>query len=105
MQWSQHKDTILQHSLLPRQELCMHATAMVYFYYLILVDGGWTDWCPHECSATCGGGIRNFTRTCTNPAPSCNGSMCAGDDFRTEKCNMHCCLGIATVLVKTLHVI
>lgn len=57
------------------------------------VDGGWTHWCPGECSATCGGGVRNLTRTCTSPTPSCNGSKCAGEDFMTEKCNMHCCPG------------
>jgi hypothetical protein len=34
------------------------------------VAGGWTAW------SACSSGVR--TRTCTNPAPSCGGSICAG---------------------------
>ncbi|XP_065911543.1 scavenger receptor cysteine-rich domain superfamily protein-like [Dysidea avara] len=55
------------------------------------VDGGWTSWRFSECSVSCGGGTKNVTRSCTNPSPSCNGSDCDGDDYRSEKCNMHCC--------------
>ena len=71
----------------------MHINIFLYYSCLFVVDGEWTDWYPHECSVTCGGGIRNLTRTCTNPAPSCNGTECIGVNAITEKCNMHCCPG------------
>jgi hypothetical protein len=35
------------------------------------INGGWTGW--SECSASC-----TQTRTCTNPAPECDGSYCGG---------------------------
>jgi len=37
------------------------------------VNGGWSGWsaCSSECNGT-------QTRTCTNPAPSCGGSLCVG---------------------------
>jgi len=68
----------------------------------LLVDGGWSDWSQGECSVSCGGGLRNLSRTCTNPSPSCNGSECVGEDFRTEKCNMQCCLGTMVHLTNPL---
>jgi len=43
-------------------------------------NGGWTDW--SECSAECGG---EQSRTCTNPAPACNGAACTGSS--TQSCN------------------
>jgi len=59
----------------------------------LLVHGGWTSWQFGQCSAACGGGTRNVTRSCTNPSPYCNGSDCDGENYRSEKCNMHCCAG------------
>ena len=50
------------------------------------VNGGWSAW--SACSVACGGGIQ--TRTCTNPAPSCGGTNCAGAD--TRSCNTQACL-------------
>jgi|GEM_PF-968960 len=49
------------------------------------VNGGWSAW--SACSVACGGGIQ--TRTCTNPAPSCGGTNCAGAD--TRSCNTQAC--------------
>ena len=51
------------------------------------VDGGWSDfggW--SECSANCGGGTQNRTRTCDNPASAHGGADCAGDSFETRSC-------------------
>jgi hypothetical protein len=42
------------------------------------VNGAWTDW--GACTS------RSQTRTCTNPAPSCGGSNCAGD--ATQSCGL-----------------
>ena len=52
------------------------------------VDGGWSDWTGWlECSASCGGGTRGRTRTCTNPLPQNGGSECSGDAIVEESCN------------------
>ena len=43
-------------------------------------EGKWTeygDW--SECSAECGGGTRNRTRSCTHPGPATGGANCEGD--------------------------
>ena len=32
-------------------------------------------------------------RTCTQPSPSCNGSICVGENVTTAVCNSHCCPG------------
>ena len=91
----------------PATHTAAEARTLYSLYYsyallLVLVDGGWSDWSPGECSVTCGGGERNLTRTCTNPTPSCNGSVCPGEDLRTEKCNMQCCLGAIKHLTDAL---
>ncbi|XP_078354720.1 uncharacterized protein LOC144639299 isoform X1 [Oculina patagonica] len=57
------------------------------------IDGGYTDWSASECSATCGGGTKTLTRTCTNPPPSNGGRTCArlGPAKKTEECNTNKC--------------
>jgi len=46
-----------------------------------------------ECSATCGGGIMERTRTCTNPSPENGGKDCVGIDKQVEDCNTQPCDG------------
>lgn len=46
-------------------------------------DGGWTEW---EDVTICCNGVKNVTRTCTNPAPSGNGTSCAGPSRLTQTC-------------------
>ena len=55
------------------------------------VDGGWTAKSPGDwgsCSATaCGSSgtqTRTWSRTCTDPSPSCGGAFCAGEASGTE---------------------
>ncbi|PVD22559.1 hypothetical protein C0Q70_18375 [Pomacea canaliculata] len=48
-----------------------------------------------NCSAPCGGGVRNVTyaRTCSNPPPSCGGATCSGSNTSDvqEVCNTQFC--------------
>ncbi|KAL9952094.1 hypothetical protein ACROYT_G039301 [Oculina patagonica] len=56
------------------------------------VDGGWSnfgDW--SECSVTCGRGIKERSRTCTNPPPAHGGKDCVGNNKEKQECNtVHC---------------
>ncbi|PFX32412.1 Hemicentin-1 [Stylophora pistillata] len=56
------------------------------------VDGGWTEWKPWEiCPVTCGGGIQNRYRTCTDPPPAHGGKDCSGEGVLTRPCNEEPC--------------
>ncbi len=61
------------------------------------VDGGWSVWQWTSCSAPCGGGTRDGTRTCTAPAPTCGGASCVGEPTSTETCNTQECLPLTEV--------
>lgn len=60
------------------------------------IDGGYTEWSEwSDCSATCGGGVRTHSRTCTNPAPKNDGKTCIEQDLglpeETGECNTQDC--------------
>ena len=57
------------------------------------VNGGYTNWTISKCSVTCGGGVRTFTRTCTNPPPANGGKNCSelGPANKTASCNEQGC--------------
>ncbi|CAH3177156.1 unnamed protein product [Porites evermanni] len=61
------------------------------------IDGGFTEWSEwSECSATCGGGTHQRSRTCTNPPPKNDGKPCSeqvnlGPPKETENCNTQDC--------------
>lgn len=58
------------------------------------VKGSWSCWTPwSHCSATCGGGHYQRTRTCTNPAPSSGEDICIGLHTEEALCNTHPCQG------------
>nr|CAJ65510.3 HyTSR1 protein [Hydra vulgaris] len=51
------------------------------------INGGFTDWSSYaECSAECGQGSQNRTRTCSNPPPANGGKDCEGATFQTKFC-------------------
>ena len=56
-----------------------------------IIDGGWSSYTESVCSASCGGGIKTFTRTCTNPIPQNGGANCVGSSSYTQSCNTHSC--------------
>lgn len=55
------------------------------------IDGGWSAW--GGCSASCGGGIKSRTRSCTNPAPQYGGANCSGSSSESASCNTQSCGG------------
>ncbi|ROI48994.1 SCO-spondin [Anabarilius grahami] len=58
------------------------------------VDGSWSQWAPwSECSAHCGGGVKERTRQCDNPAPQSAGRECVGSGRQQKVCNTHNCSG------------
>ena len=68
------------------------------------IDGGYTEWSKWtECTATCGGGTKRRSRTCTKPKPKNNGKTCVeqqlGPPVETENCNTKKCGKNITVVV------
>ncbi|XP_029473326.1 LOW QUALITY PROTEIN: hemicentin-1 [Rhinatrema bivittatum] len=56
------------------------------------VDGRWAGWGSWTaCSVSCGGGTRQRTRECANPAPHFGGHRCEGNDLQTDFCNSDLC--------------
>ncbi|XP_048736193.2 coadhesin-like [Ostrea edulis] len=56
------------------------------------VDGGWSQWSTSSlCTATCGGGTRIRTRTCTQPRPEYGGDQCMGFPNETLRCAQQDC--------------
>ncbi|KAH3754724.1 thrombospondin-2-like [Dreissena polymorpha] len=51
------------------------------------VHGNWSDWSIwSNCSATCGVGVRQKIRTCTNPKPDRSGNDCVGEYIEYTVC-------------------
>ncbi|KAL3871302.1 hypothetical protein ACJMK2_039309, partial [Sinanodonta woodiana] len=48
---------------------------------------------PGKCSSSCGGGVKNRVRTCTNPTPAEGGNYCVGDALECVKCRDRSCPG------------
>ncbi|XP_047137853.1 uncharacterized protein LOC100198704 isoform X2 [Hydra vulgaris] len=58
----------------------------------VAIDGGLSEWSEFsECSATCGDGIKERERTCTNPVPQGSGKGCSGELSEAVKCNLAKC--------------
>ncbi|CAC5418366.1 Adhesion G protein-coupled receptor B2,Coadhesin,Thrombospondin-1,Adhesion G protein-coupled receptor B1,Mucin-like protein,Hemicentin-1,Adhesion G protein-coupled receptor B3,Thrombospondin-2 [Mytilus coruscus] len=56
------------------------------------IDGHWTEWSSwNECSITCGGGLKDRERTCSNPLPQYGGNPCVGNATTSETCNEDPC--------------
>ena len=67
------------------------------------VDGNWSDWDDwSECPVTCGGGVQNRSRTCTNPPPAFEGESCPGPSDETRACGIIPCPGKCTMLRSAL---
>lgn len=56
------------------------------------VDGNWTMWSPYSaCSKPCGVGLRERSRSCTNPRPRNGGNDCFGPDKEQISCELEIC--------------
>ncbi|XP_065061709.1 MAM and LDL-receptor class A domain-containing protein 2-like isoform X10 [Rhopilema esculentum] len=52
-----------------------------------IVKGHWSRWTSWSCQTSCGSfGSRSRARTCTNPAPKCNGPTCSGKSLESMPC-------------------
>ena len=55
------------------------------------IDGAWASWSSWgSCSAICGNGKMQRTRTCSDPAPQYGGQECSGSGEQTKDCTVHC---------------
>jgi len=60
--------------------------------FMCPIDGNyteWSDWGP--CSTTCGPGLSERTRSCTNPSPKGDGRECEEMPFEEKRCNLKPC--------------
>ncbi|XP_074858281.1 hemicentin-1 isoform X2 [Carettochelys insculpta] len=56
------------------------------------VDGKWATWAGWSaCTVSCGGGTRQRTRDCSDPAPQFGGHKCEGSDLQIDFCNSDPC--------------
>ncbi|XP_065505206.1 hemicentin-1 isoform X3 [Caloenas nicobarica] len=56
------------------------------------VDGKWAAWSSWSaCAVSCGGGSRQRTRHCADPAPQFGGHECEGNDIQIDFCNSDPC--------------
>lgn len=59
------------------------------------VNGAWSCWSSwSQCSASCGSGHYQRTRTCSNPPPASGGDICIGLHTEEALCNTHTCEGM-----------
>uniref|UniRef100_A0A8C9N6Y6 Hemicentin-1 n=1 Tax=Serinus canaria TaxID=9135 RepID=A0A8C9N6Y6_SERCA len=57
-----------------------------------IMDGKWSPWSSwSSCSVSCGGGSRQRTRHCSDPAPQFGGHKCEGSDIQMDFCNSDPC--------------
>ncbi|XP_047609819.1 hemicentin-1 isoform X2 [Phacochoerus africanus] len=56
------------------------------------IDGKWATWTSWSaCTVSCGGGARQRTRDCSDPAPQYGGNRCEGSDVQSDFCNSDSC--------------
>ena len=67
-----------------------------FFSAVAIVNGGWTEFGAWgACSANCGGGKQERSRTCTNPPPSGGGAQCSGVAKEVRACNTDPCEAVS----------
>ncbi|EFN79889.1 Plasminogen [Harpegnathos saltator] len=84
----------------------VHRLPLIFYFFSLAVDagswatwsancmpsdGGWSEWGPWACSASCNGGIGTRKRYCNSPEPNVKGEPCIGPSSMTGRCNMILC--------------
>ena len=59
-----------------------------------VVHGGWSNRSVGNCSELYDSDLKNKTRSCSNPVPSCGGINCVGEIVETVECNTLSCKGL-----------
>ena len=60
----------------------------------VTVHGGWSGWSTWSpCDKTCGGGLSERTRSCTNPPPYFGGKGCGPHHYESKECAVNECPG------------
>ena len=71
------------------------------------IHGGYTKWNNWtSCSQTCGGGLKQRSRSCTNPRPANKGRNCSvlGPATETKRCRTQRCPGKVVSLHLSLYI-
>ena len=89
-----YPDKKLKHHL--ESAICVTTASILFTLCSFSEAGGYSDWSEWSvCSKTCDGGVKNRTRSCTNPSPSNGGQTCTdqglGPDEETSACNVNPC--------------
>ena len=75
-------------------KIVINIELLLFVFLLHKVDGKWTDFGSFSsCSKSCATGLKERTRSCTNPPPRYGGKFCNGSCVDTMECNTHPCPG------------
>ena len=84
----ENKQNILSVELRKFQNYFIYQITWRIYFSLFKVDGDWGNWGNYgACSKTCGGGTKERTRKCDNPAPAHGGKGCEGSASQSLECN------------------
>lgn len=79
---------------------CSFMLLLIFSFFIILVDGGWSTWGPWidcRCPGRSAQGQKRL-RTCSNPTPVHSGSPCGGPNIqKTPDCVP--CPGLFLILI------
>ena len=68
---------------------CFRKLKNPFVQFSSLVHGGFSEWSEWGvCSASCGSGVKERKRSCTNPVPSYGGLPCYGNSDEYDSCVM-----------------
>uniref|UniRef100_A0A8B9PIG7 ADAM metallopeptidase with thrombospondin type 1 motif 7 n=1 Tax=Apteryx owenii TaxID=8824 RepID=A0A8B9PIG7_APTOW len=71
---------------------CFNGECVQVGYRPDAIDGSWGSWSSwSSCSRTCGAGVQNAERQCSNPTPKYGGRYCLGERKRFRICNVKPC--------------
>jgi len=96
-----HINTYAFHTNAQAHPPMFYTCLVINLFLKILVHGNWTDWIFGTCSKSCGGGIKNGFRTCSNPEPKHGGRNCTGPTSNSTECNTNPCPSMLVIATCT----